>query len=582
MIGKLVRGRYELTGLVQEGPVFSSFAARDRQTGRDVCLRVVKPQYAKEPSFVEALRSAVQKYRALPATSIEMIHELGVENDTVFLVGDLTRSPTLGDRIRKLAPFSVPASVATGVSICQALDAVHRANVVHGDVSGQNVIVLANGEVRLQLAGIWEAYSGSASAGVAVLPGMAPYLAPEVAGGELPSTSSDVYAVGILLYDLLTGREPYQADTAVATAMRHAQLATPRVSTMNPSVPDVLDEIVYKAMAKNPRDRYQTAGALLADLKLVQDALRFGKTLTWPLTPAEGKRPQAAKEPGPVAPKMSAIREPEDDTDRAKRRKERDVPIWMMVILAVMFAVMVTLLGVWLTFNLSKPKLIAVPNIKGLTTNEARVILDPLKLSLRIQKKEANDTAPQDQILDVSPEPGQTVREGSSVGVIISAGSLTVSVPDLKGETVDKATTVLSSVGLELDPSVSNIADSDHPAGQVVNQTPEKGAKVERGTRVRLTISLGALGDQNPTTPDNAYIYTLDIKVSNVARPTKVRVEITDLEGTRVAYDELHKAGETAHVSVKGYGTEATFKIYYDDQLVKELTKKVGEDGTPQ
>jgi eukaryotic-like serine/threonine-protein kinase len=581
LIGRLVRGRYEVAGLIFEGPIFSAYAARDRQTGRDVCLRIVHRPFNSEPGFVQALKAVVSRYRALPGASIERIEEVFSERDETYLLGDLVRSPTLGDRIRKLAPFSIPASVSMAISLCQSIEPVHRAKLVHGDVSGQNVIVMANGDVKLQLTGIWEAYSASSGAGAAVLASLAPYLAPEVSQGDMPSPSSDVYAIGILMFELLTGRAPYAADSSVATAMRHVNSPTPSVRDLNPSVPEVLDEIVKKAMAKSPADRYRNATELMAHLRILQDALRFGKTLTWPLAGANARPTPIVNPSQPVAPRMSAIREPEDETVREKRRKERDVPIWMMLIIAFLIAVVLSLLGVWLAFNFSKPKLITVPNIRGLTTSEARSMLDPLKISLRILRKQADNKAPQDQILDVSPEPGQSVREGSAVGVVVSAGSRFIEVPDLKGETLDKAISVLNSLGLELDSSTDNAPDPSVPAGQVARQTPDKGTRVERGSRVRLTTSSGPPTEAAPTSEVPAFIYTLDIKVSNGGKSTRVRVDISDEQGVRLAYEERHASGETAHVSVKGYGPEATFRIYYDDVKVKELTQKAPTSENP-
>ena len=201
-------------------------------------------------------------------------------------------------------------------------------------------------------------------------------------------------------------------------------------------------------------------------------------------------------------------------------------------------------------------------------------MLDPLKISLRVLRKQADDKAPQDQILDVSPEPGQSVREGSAVGVVVSAGSRFIEVPDLKGETLDKAVSVLNGLGLELDSSTENAPDSVVPSGQVARQTPEKGTRVERGSRVRLVTSSGPATDAAPAANIPAFIYTLDIKISNGGKSTRVRVDISDEQGVRLAYEERHSSGETAHVSVKGYGEQATFRIYYDDTLVKELTQK--------
>jgi beta-lactam-binding protein with PASTA domain len=208
-------------------------------------------------------------------------------------------------------------------------------------------------------------------------------------------------------------------------------------------------------------------------------------------------------------------------------------------------------------------------------------MLGNLKVSLRVDRRQADDKVPQDQILEVNPEPGQTVREGSSVSVVVSAGSRFVEVPDLNRETLDKASSVLSSLGLDMDPTTENAPDPVVPAGQVIRQTPAKGTKVERGTRIRLVTSTGPSTAIDTGADQPSYIYTLDIKVSNGNKPTRVRVDISDIQGVRVAYEQRHADGETAHVSVKGFGSEATFRIYYDDQLIKELTQPAPTGANP-
>jgi serine/threonine-protein kinase len=587
MIGTVLGTRYELTGLLHDGSIFAAYSARDRSNGRDVCVRVIKPPCSKEQPFLEGLSHVVARYRSIQSPGIEPLMDVDEDETSSYVVSELTRGPSLGERIRKLAPFSVPVSVGTSISICQALDAVHRAGLVHGDVSGQNIVIMANGDARLQLTGVWEAYSSSPSAGAIVLPSMAPYMAPEVSSGSMPSAASDVYAVGILLYELLCGRPPYYADTPIATAMKHAAAPTPSVREINPSVPPVLDEIVKKAMAKDPAQRYANAGDLLSDLRLLQDALRFGKSLTWPLrtAPVPGPVPRTPAEPQPVAPRMSAIRPEEEEEPRQRTRADRDVPVWMMVSIAFLGAVVLSLLGVWLLFNLNKPKLVTVPNIRGLTTAEARQRLEPLKLSLRVASREADDTTEPDKILEVNPDPGQKVREGGRISVVVSAGSRFVAVPDLKGMTVDKAKSVLGNLDLGIDPVTDEASDPKVPLGQVVRQAPAARARVERQSRVKLTVSTGpgertTRNDPPPATADapESYLYTLSIRVTGTDRATDVRVEITDTEGTRTVYERRHEPGEMASPPpIKGFGPEATFRIYYDDEMVKEFTKPATE-----
>ena len=568
MIGTLLGNRYEVSTLITDGPVFATYASRDVTQGREVSIRILQAPVDREIPFFKALEAAVDKYRSVQSPNLESIWRAASENGVSYLVGDLTKGPSLAERIRRLAPFSVPVSVASGISLCTALDALHRANLAHGDVSAQNVVVLANGDLRLQLAGIWEAYGASDKAGGMVLPAMAPYLAPEVGEGGYPTPQSDVYAVGVILYELLVGRPPFQGETPMATAFRHRDVPIPSVRTQNPSVPIVLDEIIAKCLAKDAADRYHSAGDLGADLKMLQEALRFGKTLTWPLRAASGVARRPA-EPGPVAPRMGAIRKDEDEDSGARRRAERDVPVWMLVALAFLGAVLLTLLGMWLFGNLNRPKTVRVPNLARLTLPEGRSMLDKLHLELRVSSREPNDKIEANRILDVEPAVGQEVREGSRVYVTLSTGSRYAEVPDLAGDTVDKARTILEGLGMEADPETTDRISATVPFGCVVETIPAAKSRVERTTRIRLVVSSGP--PVNTGDPETAYDYRLTIQLSDLTSPARVRLEMTDSRGTRNVFEDQKQPNDTIQVTARGYGKKATFKIYYGDQFIKEF-----------
>ncbi len=596
MIGSVLRIRYELVSPIADGAIFSAFLARDRVANREVTVRLLKPPFNTERSFIDALANSIRQTANVSHPGVERVDELDEDDARVFLVGPHSPGLSLTERLHKLAPFSVPVSVGTAISICEGLDALHSAGVVHGDVSSHNVVVAADGSTRLQLAGIWRAYSHSSTAGSVVLPTLAAYLAPEISAGGLPSTTSDVYAVGVLLYELLCGRLPYAAETPVAMAMKHATAPTPSIRTYCPSAPMVLDEIVKRAMQKDPTLRYRNAGALLSDLRLLQDALRFGRSLTWPLraeaptaqTPSSKGRFDSRVEPPvqPVAPRMSAI-------DRKPRKPPReddgDVPQWLKYSILALGMLIVGGLTVWLFSNLHGHKNVTVPNLVGRDLTEARQALKVLGLDLREIRRESSDTVPAQAIVSSDPDSGEKVHENGVVSVIVSSGPKQVEVPTLQGLALDQAKLVLSKLDLKLDPTVDRVADAAN-ADTVVDQTPKPHEFVEKHATVRVRVSTGtpapagseaAPGAEtdNSTKPptsngdDIGSLYSFKIKLSDALTAVTVRVDMTDAHGTQTLFQEPHEVNDVIPIDAKGYGNEVQFKVYYDDRLMHTYTR---------
>lgn len=584
MIGSVLAGRYEVSAIVAEGPIFTLARARDRITGRDMSLRIVKAPFDGQTDFIEALREAVRKVSVVSHPNVERLTELDRYEGQAYVVGEWTQAPALSDRIRKLAPFSVPVAVAAALSVTRGLEAFHKVGIVHGDVGPETACLMADGEVRLQMGGLWEAYSASPTAGAMVLASLAPALAPEVGKGAMPSLRSDVYAVGVLLYELLTGRKPYVGDTPLATAMRHSTDPTPRVRAYNASVPVVLDEIIAKAMDKDPEARYATAGEMGADLRLVQDALRFGRTLAWPLRPVAaaappvktataGRTPKAAT-PGRVAPKMSAIKE-DDDEDYGK--PERDVPAWASLGLALVACVAVSLLAVYFVLNLNRPRLVTVPNVRSLTLAEARTSLAKFKLNVtKAEESKPDPRVEADSVLTTDPPGGARVRENTTIVATLSAGPATVPAPNLIEMTPDSARSVLEKLGLRLDDSIQRENKPGAKEGTITAQAPKANAAVAREGTVKVTIQDGSI----PEPKTQRFDYTLNVALSDLRDRARVRIEVEDIDGKREVEDLRRSPGETIERTVRARGDKATFRIYYDGVLRKTIVQR--SDGTTE
>lgn len=574
-MSRVLAGRYELSHLVSEGPVFAVWSAKDRVGAREVSVRILQPPYDREAAFHEGLRATLHEIHTLKHPCLERIGDFDQDGDTHFLVGDAVRGMPLDERIRKLAPFSVPVAVGAAITICEALSSIHRAGIVHGDVGAHNVRVLPEGSAIVQQAGLWRAYGASRSAGAAVLPQMAAYLAPEIGQGSMPTASSDVYAVGVILYQLLTGVLPFVADQPIAQAMKHVHEPVPSVREANSQVPVALDEVVKKAMAKERVDRYPSASELLSDLRMIQDAMRFGRNLAWPLQPSSSPGDETLSEAGATRP-VPIVRK------RTREVEPSDVPIWLKGALVFFAALAVMMVGTWFVVNLRKPRLVTVPDLHRLTIAKAEEAVKPLHLKLHVTKKVMNEQVPADVILDTDPTPGERIYEGGTINVQVSAGSRFVEVPDLRGMTADKARILLDSLGLRLDDRVEEEYDRDAEKGMILKQVPEARTRVERKTAIRVVASSGKDPPVRNPRDNTKYIYTVRIELSDIVEPVLMRVDMTDNRGTKTISEERRQPGEVVELTAEGYGSQAIFKVFYNGEPITQVTKQADEESPTQ
>lgn len=575
MIGTLLRVRYELLQEIGENPVFRSFVAHDRVTERNVVVRTVKDPFAKEQSFIESLKHIVNRSKSIDHPAVARAIDMDEDNGIWFIVYQYSPGQPLAERIKRSSAMGVSTAVTTTIGVLEGLDAVHRLGLVHGDVCLRNVVVSNAGKPTLISPCVWEAYSQSDLAGAEMLPLMAPYIAPEVSLGDMPSPCSDVYAMGVLLYELLTGVRPFNGRTPSEIATSHANDEPPTIRDRVAAAPEALERIMHKALEKDPLDRYRDAGAMLADMRLLQDAMRFGRPLTWPLKPGSAVAERR------VGPKLNTAKiEQKERKVAMKRAKERGdgAPPWVVYSSLVLLAGAVVAIGWWAVFNLSAPKTLRVPNIVGLSFNEASAQLERIHLKLRRVRQQTSEDQAEGIILSVQPAVGRDVKEHSFVDAVVSSGSKYVQVPDLVGKPLEEARRLLSSMGLTVSANVRYVTSTKVPEGRVVSQSPAKHTQVERRTPVELQVSSGVPPDENLAPPDETFVYHLSWPLPDLPDPILVRVEMTDSQATRVIFEETREPREQIEIDAEGLGKQAVFKIYYDNQLVQTVTKNANGD----
>ncbi len=602
MIGELIRLRYEVLEQLPSSAIFDNFAARDKVRNCDVCLRMVRKPFSDEADFVQSLARLVAEVSKLEHPNIARVYEIDEHDYRPFVVCELVRGTTLAERIRRVAPLSPAVAVELTVGILEALESAASQGTLHGDLCSDHVLTTLDWRVSVIDFGLWQCYGASATAGAVVLSRMAPYLAPEIIEGEIPSGASDVYAVGVILFELLTGRAPFVGQTAAATLAKHSTQEPPNLRVLNPAVPKVLEEIVKKSLSKEKTARYQSASEMLSDLRQLLDALRFGRAISWPIsesaraeesdsnvvkTYAEKKRD--TKLGAAVHAATFIKKKPEKPKPKIEQRVSAasdpppDVPTWMLAVFYTLIGIFVCGVGIWINYNLHAPRSVELPNLIGLSIVDGRKAAHDLHISLVESGRQLSDQYPQPEtIVSMDPSPHTPVREGAEVHVILSAGSRMVEVPVLKGRTLTEARTVLESAGLKLDPSPRYESSRDTPAGQVIKQRPLGRDRVERGTKVTVTVSTGSIAPTETSNPEDLMpnTFTITFKVKDSKDEVAVRIEMTDGKNERkVVFEEMVQPGTTLTRTFEGYGKEASFDIYFDGYEDKTIVQKGNDRG---
>jgi len=277
MIGSVLGGRYELLQEGDEGPVFETYKALDRVANREVTVRALRTGLDLETEFLGAVRQVVDKQLGVLSPHLERIYNWNRDEVPAFMVCEHTPGVTLEDRLRRLSSFSVSVALEIAIGICDGLLALHQGGLIHGDLAARNVLCTPQDQVKLVMGGFWEAYGASERIGRAVYRTMAPSMAPELQTDSVPSVRTDIYALGVLLYQMLTGRLPFPGDTSTSIAAKQAAGDWVPVRQLNSSVPTALEELVKRCLNRVPGDRYRDVNELQQDLKSLSDALRFGQ-----------------------------------------------------------------------------------------------------------------------------------------------------------------------------------------------------------------------------------------------------------------------------------------------------------------
>jgi eukaryotic-like serine/threonine-protein kinase len=495
LIDQVFDGRYKFVRKLGTGGMANVYLAEDQELGRRVAIKMLDDRHAQDEQFVERFRREAKNAAGLSHPNVVSIYDRGQAEGTYYIAMEYLEGRTLKELLVARGPTPIAVAIDYARQILAALGFAHRNGVVHRDIKPHNVAVAPDGRVKVMDFGIARAGASQMTETGSII-GTAQYLSPEQAKGAAVGPASDIYSVGIVLYEMLTGAVPFTGDTPLEIAMKHLSAIPEPPSEVRPEVPHELDSIVLRALAKLPADRYQSAGEMDADLaraargqsvapeteEAATHVLRgVGAATAVSAAPTEVVR----RPPGTIPP---AYGPPTGFYEYEEPIRRRSIWPWLLAVLVIAAAVA----GGWYVYTkvqdqLAATKPVAVPFVEG--TKEVLAVENIRNAGLHpVVARQPDDKVPETFVISQDPSAGTRTDKGNPVRIVVSTGLPKVNVPDVVGDQATDAVAALTERGLKA--SVHHV-NSEKETGTVTAQDPAAGQSAVKGTSVRINVSDG-------------------------------------------------------------------------------------------
>ena len=554
--GTVVAGRYRIVGRIGSGGMADVYLAEDAQLGREVALKVLHRRFSRDHQFVERFRREASAAASLQHPNVVGVYDRGEHDDTYYIVMENLPGRTLRDLLNEEAPLHQERAIHFGIQILQAAGFAHRRGVIHRDFKPHNVIVAPDDTLKVTDFGIARAGASEMTETGSIM-GTAQYLSPEQAQGQHVDAASDLYSIGVMLYEMLVGHVPFGGDSAVSIALKHVSDAPQPIRELRPDVHPALEAAVMRALNKDPAQRYRNADEFIAALESARAAIRSGAdggyTESWapavvPPDEERGRRwpwatlvllllaaaaaaaflltrPDQVKVPavvGQQAPDAAAALVNAGLKPKIVRVRS-DSPVGLVVRQDPVSGKKVEKTSTVKLFVSSGPGFTTVPDVTNLTQKQAVKKLKAAGLFATIHD-EPSATVPSGRVIRTDPTPLNQVNRGSRVDVYVSSGPELVTVPNTVGKQKADAVAALQDAGLKV--TVHEV-DARVPKGEVISQNPGGGSRVARGTRATIDVSKGIQKVEVPSVKD----YTRD-EATAILRGDGFAVRVTEIDGT--------------------------------------------------
>ena len=577
IIGKTIANRYEIISQTGVGGMATVYTARDNVLNRKVAIKVLKDEFTTDEEFVKRFNSEAQAAASLSHPNIVSIYDVGNEDGIYYIVMELVRGKTLKQIITEEGALPWKWSVNIAMQISSALETAHKNNIVHRDIKPHNIIITEDGVAKVTDFGIAKAVSNSTITAFGTTIGSVHYFSPEQAKGGYTDAKSDIYSLGVVMYEMLTGRVPFDSDTSVSVALKHMQEPPVPPMEINDNIPQAVNDIILKAMEKEPMARYQTATAMMRDLSRA-------------LKDPEGEFVEEENFDDGLTRRMGAITDDmlkQSATANKKKKQKKGIakffeehpkakgPIIVLICL-ILFVASIAVTSAILSANEAKD--VQIPNLIGKTEEEAKAELKELKLNYEKVSEDYNADQEAGKIYEQSPAytPNYKVKEKrTTIKVKVSKGTEKVTVPKVAGMTYDEAVKKLENNKLKAEKIEET--SKEIKEGIVISQETNPNTEANAGETVKIHVSIGT-GIAQVVMPSVLGKTESDARQTLEGKNLKVNVEY-NLDATSdngIVKEQSIKSGENIDE-----GTEVTIKVNKVKQTktanviidVKKLTK---------
>ncbi|WP_227978980.1 Stk1 family PASTA domain-containing Ser/Thr kinase [Nocardia spumae] len=562
---KNLSSRYELGEIIGFGGMSEVHKARDLRLGRDVAIKVLRADLARDPTFYLRFKREAQNAAALNHPAIVAVYDTGeaeVDGGPLpYIVMEYVDGETLRDIVRGKGPLPPRRAEEVIADVCAALDFSHKNGIVHRDMKPANIMINRQGAVKVMDFGIARAIADSSNpmTQTAAVIGTAQYLSPEQARGEQVDARSDVYSVGCVLYEILTGQPPFTGDSPVAVAYQHVREDPKLPSLVHPGVPRELDSVVLKAMSKNQANRYQTAAEMRADLIRVLG----GQKPHAPMVMTEEDRTTflGSMDPEPRSYRTVERNDGDDESEPDGRNPRR---MWIGIGAGALVVLLIALFWVLIGPG-SHPDQVAIPDLSNQPAQQAQHDLEKLGFDVAVQPKPDGKVA-SGNVVATQPLGGARVDKGSTVTLQVSTGPQQVPVPQLAKLSQQQAEQNLNAAGLILDPQVQRGPSSPEDKDKVISQSPTADTRIDAGTKVTITLGKGPDQVRVP----NVVGQSIDIAEPNLADSAGFKVVVQKVSSSRPAGEVL--STDPAGGSMADKGSTITVQVSSDQITMPSLT----------